>query len=186
MNYETNFYCNNPRIKLEKIKKVWLHRKRVEERRAQGLPSESESEDESRGSDSSLDSDQDVGLEDEEDPEVEEKAQEGKFTGDMYVFAAKGLPKVDWFGSIDSYIKVQWDDEDILPKKAVEKGKKLWVMKPIKEGCPVREQNRRPRYDMHYIIPFSNAPPDAQLVVQIWDKDKQGADDFISVSLGCE
>ena len=44
----------------------------------------------------------------------------------------------------------------------------------------MRFNNQQPRYDMHYIVDFREASPDAELVVQVWDKDKHGGDDFIS------
>ncbi len=119
---------------LDGVKKVWLVKKKKQERRRAGLPSDSESE---GGSDSDSDnSDVEVlrGHDDENDEEVEARAQDGKFVGDMYVFAAKGLPKVDWNffskGSIDSYLMIEWDGAYIKPKKAVQRAK-IWMLRDV-------------------------------------------------------
>jgi len=111
------------------------------------------------------------GEEEEEDPEAEaqreaeaarrlkkrceKKAELGKFTGDVKILCASGLPKVDYWGKIDPYVVAIWNGEEI-------------------ERTEVRKQSFRPRFDHHIKIPFHRngenpaPPPDAELVLQVW------------------
>ena len=158
-------------------------------RRGEDIDSDDSGGQKGYGSDGSSDADKESDALNTSD---EELAQTGNFEGDMYVFAAKDLPAVDWpFGTIDSYIKVEWNGANVLPVKGEERGnfkKKKFLLKHIREGCPVRSNNRRPRYDMHYLIPFRDtlkemgqeALEEAELYIQVWDKDKRGKDDFVS------
>ena len=99
----------------------------------------------------------------EEDDEEEEEAQawEDNPKGDIHIIAGSGLPKVDRFGSIDPYVKVTWDGYEI--------GK-----------SDTKYKNQRPRFDYHVQVDFATASEDAELLIELFDEDKVGDDDFIS------
>ena len=69
--------------------------------------------------------------------------------------------QVDRFGSIDPYIKATWDDSEL-------------------GQSDVKWKSQRPRFDYHIQINFETSSEDAELVLEVYDKDKVGDDDFIS------
>ena len=69
--------------------------------------------------------------------------------------------QVDRFGSIDPYVKATWDDSEL-------------------GQSDVKWKSQRPRFDYHIQINFETSSEDAELVLEVYDKDKVGDDDFIS------
>ena len=69
--------------------------------------------------------------------------------------------QVDRFGSIDPYVKATWDDSEL-------------------GQSDVKRKSQRPRFDYHVQINFETSSDDAELVLEVYDKDKVGDDDFIS------
>ena len=65
--------------------------------------------------------------------------------------------EVDNFGIIDPYAKGTWDGEDLGESE-------------------YREKTQRPRWDWHIKLDFVNSSEFAELVIDIWDKDKVGGE----------
>mmetsp|Transcript_30560 Transcript_30560/g.39387 ORF Transcript_30560/g.39387 Transcript_30560/m.39387 type:complete len:496 (+) Transcript_30560:59-1546(+) len=139
---------------------------------------EEEEEEEESESDDDVDHAEEAAL---------EKAEAGDFVGDVCVVCAFGLPKVDYWGSCDSYVKPWWDgkgERELLNgiKWDLKKNRGRGAEVPIHiDGKDLAVRNSQtPRFDFHFQVDFRKADPDAELVIELWDWDKVGEDDLVS------
>jgi len=125
-----------------------------------------EMSDEGEDSDDAYESDESAGtIARKKEEAAMDKAAEGDFVVDICVVCAFGLPKVDYFGTVDSYIKPVWDgytgEKEVLNgiKYDFKKNKGKGAIVPVKiVGKELAVRNSRmPRYDFHFQVscPFS-------------------------------
>lgn len=172
-------------LKKEEEKKAKKDAKIAEKERiaaeaAAALAAEEEEEEEEEESDSDDDADH-------AEEAAMEKAEAGDFVGDVCVVCAFGLPKVDYWGSCDSYVKPVWNGSG---EKVTLNGIKWDLKKNRGRGAEVSihidgkelavRNSQTPRFDFHFQIDFRKADPDAELEIQLWDWDKVGDDDHVS------
>ena len=128
-----------------------------------------------------------------------EKAEEGDFVANICIVCAFGLPKVDYWGSVDAYVKPTFDgfeddDEDAkepYPRKTLNgirwdihknRGKGMEVSVPIKGADLCVRNSQMPRWDFNFQIDFRKVSnPDCELRLEVYDWDRHGDDDFISM-----